>query len=238
MRPDTASKICIPRRCVLIHDVTEQQAYLTPELLLDQYEAFLREAIKLRDRFSHQIALLIGIETDWITDLDSQGTTGLLSKHPEIDYVVGSVHHLKGVPIDFDRSTWIRAIDACVTGETSSSMRAEGGKVVRIENDISDPKQAEAYEPTGAELEAYFVGYFEAQYDMLRAHQPDVIGHFDLCRLYTPNLSLKSYPSAWDLVRRNVEYGISYGALFEANSSAFRKGWKTSYPSREILDAS
>lgn len=31
---------------------------------------------------------------------------------------------------------------------------------------------------------------------------------------------------------------INYGGLFEANGAALRKGWETSYPSREVLEVS
>ena len=42
----------------------------------------------------------------------------------------------------------------------------------------------------------------------------------------------------WDKVERNIRYAIGYGALFEANAAAIRKGWTTSYPSREVLRVS
>jgi histidinol-phosphatase (PHP family) len=38
------------------------------------------------------------------------------------------------------------------------------------------------------------------------------------------------------VIEIGVEYAASYGALFEINASAFRKGWKTAYPGADIFD--
>ena len=91
-----------------------------------------------------------------------------------------------------------------------------------------------------SELRNFLLGYFEAQYTLLKSHQPEVIGHFDLCLLWTPSISLRSreWKDVWTLVERNVKYVIDYGGLFEANSAALRKGWNTSYPSEDVLNVS
>jgi len=69
---------------------------------------------------------------------------------------------------------------------------------------------------------------------MQHAH-PEVIGHMDLCLLYTPSLCLQDYPEAWLRLERNVRFAVEYGALIEVNAAAFRKGWKTAYPKEEVL---
>lgn len=99
---------------------------------------------------------------------------------------------------------------------------------------VDDPEST----PSMTDLRAFLLAYFDAQYDMLQTHQPEVIGHIDLCLLWTPEIRLgdTSLEGVWDKVVRNVEYGISYGALFEANAAAIRKGWKTSYPNPDILE--
>lgn len=78
--------------------------------------------------------------------------------------------------------------------------------------------------------------YFDAQFELLESIQPEVVGHFDLCRLYHPELDLRSVPGVWDKVRRSVKLAVEYGALFEVNAAAFRKGWKTAYPGQEVLE--
>ena len=80
--------------------------------------------------------------------------------------------------------------------------------------------------------------YFDSQYEVIQRLHPEVIGHIDLCRLYNPDMNLRDYPAAWAKLERNVDYAIAYGALFELNSAAFRKGWKTAYPGEDIIQVS
>ena len=69
---------------------------------------------------------------------------------------------------------------------------------------------------------------------MFQRLKPEVIGHFDLFRLFTPDLKIDA-PEVWAKVERNVAFAVGYGALFEVNAAAFRKGWTTSYPGKEIF---
>lgn len=187
-----------------------------------------------RQRAAHpELTLLIGIECDTISPLDASGLAALL-ENAVIDYVVGSVHHVRGVSIDFDRPTWLRAVRAAGRQVDETTMSRVDGALVLTPPD-EDPRLAEGYIPSGEELQVFLEAYFDAQYEMLQAHQPEVVGHFDLSLLWTPDVSLKG---VWDRVRRNVEFAVGYGALFEANAAALRKGWKTSYPSPDVLKVS
>ena len=114
--------------------------------------------------------------------------------------VVGSVHHVNGVPIDFDKETYERCL---------SSIHGASGAI------------------QGDHLETYLELYFDAQFEVLKRFRPEVVGHIDLCRLYTPTLDLRLFKSAWEKLTRNVIYAIGYGALFEANAAALRKGWSS-----------
>ncbi|KAL1412887.1 hypothetical protein Q8F55_000636 [Vanrija albida] len=212
-------------------DLFPEEADLSPHDLLTTYEDFLREATRLRDERSADIDLLVGIESDYISELDSDGLDRLLDSHPEIDYVVGSVHHVDGVSIDFDRPTWLRAVRD-VGKATQTMTRLSDGSLALVPLDQSDVRLQQGYTPTAAELEPFLIAYLDAQYHLLQRHQPEVVGHFDLCLLWCPGASLES---VWDRVKRNVEYAISYGALFEANAAAIRKGWHTSYPTPNVL---
>lgn len=197
------------------------------------YEDFLREAVRIRAERSADIDLLIGIESDYISELDSDGLERLLDAHPEIDYVVGSVHHVDGVSIDFDRRTWLRSVRDVGTGSQTMARQSDGS-LVQVPLD-DDARLQLDYTPTADELEPFLIAYLDAQYKLLQRHQPEVVGHFDLCLLWCPSASLES---VWDRVKRNVEYAISYGALFEANAAAIRKGWSTSYPTPNVLRVS
>lgn len=155
--------------------------------------------------------------------------TSLLTSHPEIEYVVGSVHHVDGISIDFDRPTWLRAIADC--GSHSQTMaRSSSGtlSMAAAKNEIREPQGIK-------DLEPFLEAYLDAQFEMLQQQEPEVVGHFDLCLLWTPEISLKESERVWRKVERNVDFAVAYGALFEANAAAIRKGWKSSYPSPDVL---
>ena len=184
---------------------------------MTQFQAFLDEAHRLRDVYSSSLRLLVGLETEHISTLDINGLSRLLEVHKgRIDYIVGSVHHVNGIPIDFDFDTYRRCLDNIpLPAHVTDSMEADQGQ-----------------ERLGLFLDMYF----DAQFELLNNFHPELIGHIDLCRLYTPDLRLRAFPRAWAKLERNVKFAIAYGALFEANAAAFRKGWHTAYPGDDVAE--
>jgi histidinol-phosphatase (PHP family) len=173
---------------------------LSLETLAKQFEDFLAEAHRLKSSYASRITLLVGLETEYITSHDLDCLHDLLFRHArEIEYVVGSVHHVNSIPIDFDLATYHTAVSSC------------------------------------SNLDVYLTAYLDAQYDLITRFQPEIIGHIDLCKLYTPDLKLRDHPVAWARLERNVIAAIAYGALFEVNAAAFRKGWDTAYPGLDII---
>lgn len=92
----------------------------------------------------------------------------------------------------------------------------------------------------GGTDERLFEDYFDAQWEMLNALKPAVVGHFDLVRLLSddPDVEFRSMEGVWERVRRNLECIVEQGGLLEINSSALRKGLKEPYPSRSICQVS
>ena len=210
-----------------------RQSDLTAKDLESAYLSFLEEAVRLRDLYADRVSLLIGLETDYITDIDLDRTSQLLDRHTNIDYIVGSVHHVNGVSIDFDRPTWVRAVRTVVDGQYSSTMQ-----VSPVSGKVSLPSVDDAETlPSIEDIRVFLLAYFDAQYEMLQRHRPEVVGHIDLCLLWIPEQSLRSerMEAVWEKVVRNVKFVVSYGGLFEANAAAIRKGWKGSYPNPGIL---
>lgn len=171
----------------------------------------MSEAHRLKDLYSNDIAILVGLETEFITTLDLDNLQTLLQRYAgRIEYLVGSLHHVNGIPIDFDTETYKKAL---------ASFFVEGGS----------PDE---------HMENFLCSYFDAQYELLRRFHPEVIGHIDLCRLHEPCLSLESYSQVWKKLERNVRYAVDYGALFELNAAALRKGWSSSYPGEDVVKVS
>ncbi|KAG8904869.1 histidinolphosphatase [Tulasnella sp. 403] len=208
------------------------------ERLSELFTDFLAEAHRLKLKYREQITLLVGLETEFISDVDLERLEALLSFHPnKIEYLVGSVHHVNHVPIDFDKETWIRAVNSLPRSESvNDAGSGEGTLMPPPKGDATSDSTRLPFTP--ATLSTYFHSYFDAQLTLLKRFHPEIIGHFDLCRLYVRSVRLDDpteYPGLWEKVQRNVDYAVGYGACFEANAAAFRKGWGTSYPGEEVL---
>lgn len=199
------------------------------------YLEFLDTATKLQRKYQDRIRLIIGLETDFITSIDLDRTKVLMDSRTEIQYIVGSVHHVAGVSIDFDRSTYLRSIEHCTDNTTGSTMVPSQSSTSSLK--LPAPRDPEAV-PTDTQLSTFLVKYLDAQYEMIESLEPEVIGHFDLCLLFNPGYSLNGVgkEGIWERVERNIKSVITYGGMFEANGAALRKGWETSYPSKEVLE--
>ncbi|KAH9840211.1 polymerase/histidinol phosphatase-like protein [Rhodofomes roseus] len=192
-------------------DLYPEEEGMSLDALATQFDAFLTEAHRLKAQYAGDITLLVGLETEFIMEEDVAHLETLLSKcQGRIEYLVGSVHHANAIPIDFDVATFGKALDSFDLSPTS------GGD--------GDQKR----------MEALLCSYFDAQYEVLRHFHPEVVGHVDLCRLYNPTLQFGDYGAAWEKLERNVKYATNYGALFELNAAALRKGWEASYPGEDV----
>lgn len=119
------------------------------------------------------------------------------------EYVVGSLHHVNSIPIDFSAELYVKALN-----------QAEGS------------------------LENLYKRYFDEQYVMLQSVRPEVVGHFDLIRIFADqSVADKTLlvPEVWERILRNLEYVIAYGGLFEINSRSWKKGLRDAYPQRDII---
>ncbi|KAH6910755.1 histidinol-phosphatase [Coprinopsis sp. MPI-PUGE-AT-0042] len=193
-----------------VDDLYPEEAGMSLDALGAQFEAFLDEAHRLKSKYAEKITLLVGLETEYITEADLTELDQLLKRFgSQVEYIVGSVHHVKETPIDFDRFTYERLLKTFSPTEDQA--------------DLSDPRGD------------FYSSYFDAQYQLLTRFQPEIIGHFDLCSLYDPYTRLPNYPEVWEKAVRNIRFAVSYGALFEVNAAAFRKNWSSAYPAADVL---
>jgi histidinol-phosphatase (PHP family) len=216
--------------------LTPLQKDLSPTDLLNTFTAYLTEAHRLKVKYAHVLDLLVGLETDYITPLDIQQLEQLLQAEEEtgaeVEYVVGSVHHVAEQGIDFSKEWW----EACVnsfstdTGTDHPTLPPppHTQRLTKALPDVPFPPAA---------VTAYLHAYLDAHHTLITRIQPTVIGHFDLCRLYIPKLPLNhpSLPGVWEKVERNIKEVVAYGGLFEVSAASFRKGWDEGYPGSEVL---
>lgn len=107
--------------------------------------------------------------------------------------------------------------------------------------DFDQEMYQKALSAVGGTEESLFEAYFDAQFQMLEALRPAVVGHFDLIRLFSadPTKGLRDYGAGvWERVERNVAFVVSYGGLTELNSASIRKGWDEPYPRRDVCEVS
>ncbi|EFY93526.1 histidinol-phosphatase [Metarhizium acridum CQMa 102] len=90
-----------------------------------RHEAYLVEAQRLQAKYAQQIHILIGFEAEFIRP-SLAPLVRELALPACVDYFVGSVHHVHGVPIDYDSATYAEAI------------RAAGGSEERLYQDYYD----------------------------------------------------------------------------------------------------
>jgi len=195
-----------------LEDRYPEEEDLSIDDLEHQFVRFLDEGHRLKQKYKSEITLFVGAETEYITELDSTRLQSLLDHHRgRIEFLVGSIHHVNAIPIDFDDATFRRALES-FSPDLSSEMSEDDSRI-----------------------SALLGSYLDSQYLLMQRFHPEIIGHLDLCRLYRAKLEFRTFPGALAKLQRNIEYACGYGALFELNAAAFRKGWDSAYPGRDVL---
>ncbi|KAK9455296.1 polymerase/histidinol phosphatase-like protein [Dipodascopsis uninucleata] len=80
--------------------------------LESNFDKFYNHARQLQKEYASKVRLLVGFETDYIRPNYRELISRLRSKY-EFDMFVGSVHHVKEIPIDFDIPSWELAMSKC-----------------------------------------------------------------------------------------------------------------------------
>jgi len=155
--------------------------------------------------------VLIGLETEFIRPTTLTLLASLLSKHAsQLDFLLGSIHHVHTIPIDFDHPTYHLARAAC-SPQTDSQLFAD---YFDAQHDMLQALQPQV------------VGHF----DLIRllSAAPDADWR---------TLTTSRGERLWTRIERNLAFARSYGGLLEINTSAWRKGLRDPYPRREIVEA-
>ncbi|KAI1430270.1 histidinol-phosphatase [Xylaria sp. FL1777] len=214
-------------------ELDEPEASLA--VLMPRHTAYLKEAQRLQALYAPQISLLIGFEGEWLRP-GYESLIAELAAHPAIDYFIGSLHHVNGVPIDYDKEYYARAV-ASVQPPVANGTYTNGISAAGAADAESGSGSAEV-DNIGAREEKAYERYYDQQYEMLVALRPRVVGHFDLIRLMSsdPGRDVRCWRGVWERIERNLAFIASYGGWLECNSSALRKGLAEPYPCRVIAE--
>lgn len=172
------------------------------------YEHAKRIQTEVNSNPKSKTQILVGFEAEGISPFYIERGLDLKSgDRYSFDLVVGSVHHVHNIPIDFNSETYENA-------RAASSTPTDLG----LFEDYFDLQ----YEMLRG-LKPSIVGHF----DLIRLFAPKE----------PASATFIAQDSAlWAKITRNVDYAVSIGALFELNSAAVRKGWETPYPQRDISE--
>ena len=97
----------MPREDIDLYREEIEQGH-TQERLAKTFEDYYHEARRLQEKYESQIRILVGTEIDWIRPSSQAWVEDLLAKYP-MDLYVGSVHHVHGIPIDYNQESYIAA---------------------------------------------------------------------------------------------------------------------------------
>lgn len=108
--------------------------------------------------------------------------------------------------------------------------------VADIPIDMTAVEYEKAISACGGIVELYSA-FFERQYEMIQRLKPEVVGHFDLIRIFDPDyLSRLRTSPVWTAICRNLKYIAELGLILDVNVRALLKGATEPYPSRLILE--
>ena len=177
----------------------EIRAGLEARDLYHRFSRYIQTARELQKAYASRITLYVGFETETYTGAYAYIEELRQTFRP--DYIVGSVHHVNNVGIDWTADVYHSLADQL------------GG------------------------LDTLYEAYFDQQYEMLARLKPQVVGHFDLIRIfddgYSQRLQKKSIRSR---IQRNLELIKRLGMIMDLNMRALYKGASEPYISRPILE--
>ncbi|EGW29902.1 uncharacterized protein SPAPADRAFT_52755 [Spathaspora passalidarum NRRL Y-27907] len=187
--------------------------------LVQDFDKYVNHVVQLQQRYNDKdgMKIILGFEVEGIDDPHIEYSQALLARNPSIQMMVGSVHFVHQIPIDFTPELWQRAREATTEKTTRALFRDYFALQYRV---ISG-------------LKPMVVGHFDLIRLLLPADDIDTT-----TGKLTSEVNIEAeWPEVWDLIVQNIDCVKQYGGLFELNSSALRKGWDTSYPKRDIADA-
>lgn len=76
-----------------------------------QYPQYMEDVMKAKNKYKNEIEVIFGAEFEWLAGFEDW-TEEETKKYP-FDYTIGSVHYVRGIPIDFIPEYFEKAINLC-----------------------------------------------------------------------------------------------------------------------------
>lgn len=86
----------------------EIEAGSTLQSMIENEAQYVNQAIQLRDKYQGKLSLPIGFESEWCGPHSLELIQQSLQSY-RYDFFMGSIHHVRGVPIDYDEAEYVRA---------------------------------------------------------------------------------------------------------------------------------
>ncbi|CCK69317.1 histidinol-phosphatase KNAG_0C02050 [Huiozyma naganishii CBS 8797] len=233
---ERASQLNFKTFCLTEHMPRLSAQYLYPEeihsedaeddvaRLLEDWEKFVEHARRIQLQHKDDpLKIIVGAESESCDTEQIEYCKSLQERYSHtVKFFVGSVHHVNGIPIDFDSSNWNRALESC------------GNNLLQLITRYYETQ----YEMLQL-LKPKIVGHF----DLYKLHLPEDLkvdtesGQVTTApagRHVKDNEIFDLWPSLEQLVLRNLQFISDYGGILEVNTSALRKGLQEPYPGLRI----
>ena len=113
------------------------------------------------------------------------------------------------------------------------------GSVHQIEDRLIDstPEAYQAAAEAAGGVDELYCAYFDRQYEIITTLSPEVVGHFDLIRIFDPDYRARLVkPVVWQRIVRNLESIRERGLIMDFNLAALKKGQPEPYIARPVLE--
>jgi len=173
------------------------------------YKKYCKTIHKLSEKYEDQIRILLGLEMDFLSNLNSFYKKGI--NLSDLDYIIGSVHFVnffdknKGWAIDESEEEFEKGLDEIYKGNIK--------KVVK--------------------------DYFKLIRDMLKLENPDILAHLDLVKMNNKDEKYFSEGENWyrEEVLKTLKAVAKSSAILEVNTGGIARGKIDSlYPSNWIIE--
>lgn len=193
----------------------EEQKQLSPQKLLEIFDQYQQHARSLQNQYQGKgMEILVGYESEGV---DGPHINLAQCYRHKFDMVVGSVHHVFGIPIDFSKELWHQAKFMSADKTARSLYKAYFDlqyKVIKT-------------------LKPDVIGHI----DLIRLYCPGDELDPTTGKLLKDIDIEHDWPEVWTQIIENIQLASENNGLFELNSAAIRKGWHTPYPQLDIAKA-